>query len=64
MFVPAVVEEQEPSPPAASSKSASRLSSSRASVIELEIGDALVRIGSRADADTIAAVITALRASR
>jgi len=64
MFVPAVVEEHEPSPPAAPSKPASRLSSSRASVIELEIGDALVRIGSRAEADTIAAVITALRASR
>jgi hypothetical protein len=33
-------------------------------VIELEIGGALVRIGSGAGADTIAAVITALRASR
>jgi transposase len=33
-------------------------------VIELEIGGALVRIGSSADADMIAAVITALRASR
>jgi len=32
--------------------------------VELEIGGALVRIGSGADADTIAAVITALRASR
>ena len=32
--------------------------------IELEIGGALVRIGSSADAETIAAVITALRASR
>ena len=64
MFVPAVVDEQEPSPPAAPSKPASRHRSSRPSVIELEIGGALVRIGSRADADTITAVITALRASR
>jgi len=32
--------------------------------IELEIGGALVRIGSGADADMITAVITALRASR
>jgi transposase len=64
MFVPAVVEEQEPSPPAVSSKPASRRRSSRASVIELEIDGALVRIGSSADAETIAAVITALRASR
>lgn len=32
--------------------------------IELEIGDALVRIGHGADADMITAVITALRASR
>ena len=64
MFVPAVLEEQEQSPPTVSSKPASRRRSSRASTIELEIGDALVRIGSSADADTIAAVITALRASR
>jgi transposase len=59
MFVPAVVEEQEPSPPPTS-----RRRSLRAGVIELEIDGALVRIGSNADADTIAAVITALRASR
>lgn len=64
MFVPAVVEKQEPLPPAVSSKPASRRRSSRASTIELEIGGALVRIGSSADADTIAAVITALRVSR
>ncbi len=64
MFVPAVVEKQEPLPPAVSSKPASRRRSSKASTIELEIGDALVRIGSSADADTIAAVITALRGSR
>jgi transposase len=32
-------------------------------LIELEIGGALVRIGRGADADTITAVITALRAS-
>lgn len=32
--------------------------------IELEVGGALVRIGSGADAETITAVITALRASR
>ena len=64
MFVPAVLEKQEPSPPTVASKPASQRRSSRASAIELEIGDALVRIGSGAGADTIAAVITALRASR
>jgi transposase len=64
MFVPAVLEEQEPSPPTVASKPASRRRSSRASAIELEIGGALVRIGSSADPDTISAVITALRASR
>lgn len=64
MFVPAVLEEREPSPPVVASKPASRRRSSRASVIELEIDGALVRIGSSADPDTISAVITALRASR
>lgn len=64
MFVPAVLEEQEPSPLTLASKRASQRRSSRASAIELEIGGALVRIGSGADADMITAVITALRASR
>ena len=64
MFVPAVLEEQEPSPPIVASKRASRRRSSRASAIEVEVAGALVRIDSGADAETIAAVITALRASR
>jgi len=64
MFVPAVLEEQEPSPSPVASKRASQRRSSRASAIELELGGALVRIGSAANADTITAVITALRASR
>ena len=63
MFVPAVLEEQEPSPPTVASKPASQRRSSRASAIELEIGGALVRIGHGADPDTISAVITALRGS-
>lgn len=64
LFVPAVLEEQEPSPPIVASKRASRRRSSRASAIEVEVAGALVRIGSGADADTLTAVITALRASR
>ncbi len=64
MFVPAVLEEQEPSPPIVASKRASRRRSSRASAIEVEVAGALVRIDSGVDAETIAAVITALRASR
>lgn len=64
MFVPAVLEEQEPSPPIVASKRASRRRSSRASAIEVEVAGALVRIDSGADADTITAVITALRALR
>jgi transposase len=64
LFVPAVLEEQKPSPRTVASKPASRRRSSRASTTELEIGDALVRIGSSADADIIAAVITGLRVSR
>ena len=64
MFVPAVLEEQEPSPPVVASKRASRRRSARAGAIEVEVAGALVRIGSGADADMITAVITALRASR
>ena len=64
MFVPAVLEEQEPSPPIVASKRASRRRSSRASAIEVEVAGALVRIDSGGDADTITAVITALRALR
>lgn len=64
MFVPAVLEEQEPSPSVVAGKRASRRRSARAGAIEVEVAGALVRIGSSADADTITAVITALRASR
>lgn len=63
MFVPAVLEEQEPAPPVVASKRASRRRSV-AGAIEVEVAGALVRIGISADADTITAVITALRASR
>lgn len=45
-------------------KPVSRRRSARAGAIEIEVAGALVRIGSSADADTMAAVITALRASR
>lgn len=64
MFVPAVLEEQESSPPVVASTRASRRRSARAVTIEVEVAGALVRIGSSADADTVTAVITALRASR
>ena len=64
MFVPAVVEEQEPAPPIVASERASRRRNARAGTIEVEVAGALVRIGSSADTDTITAVITALRASR
>ena len=64
MFVPAVLEEQEPAPPIVTSERASRRRNARAGTIEGEVAGALVRIGSSADTDTITAVITALRASR
>ena len=63
LFVPAVLEEQEPPPPVVASRRGSRRKSSRASAIAVEVAGALVRIGSAADADRIAAVITALRAA-
>lgn len=64
MFIPAVLEEQEQSPSMVASKRISRRRSAKAGAIEVEVAGALVRIGSGADADTIAAVISALRASR
>ncbi|TCR78696.1 transposase [Rhizobium sp. BK376] len=61
MFVPAVIDssaERRPKPRKAMTKNASP-----ATAIELEIGDAIVRITSGADTATIAAVIQALKAS-
>jgi len=62
MFVPAGLEEQEPSPSIVADKRTSRRRSARAGAIEVEIAGALFRIGNGADADTITAVITVLRA--
>jgi transposase len=63
-FVPVMIASEvspEPLPDAGRSRHRRRAGPAQ---IELEIGDALVRIGHGADADTITAVITALRASR
>ena len=61
-FVPAfIAPDDAPEPDPRRSRRRRRAGSA---AIELEIGGALVRIGSGADADTISAVITALRASR
>ena len=63
-FVPAVIaldDTPEAAPDAGRSRRCRRAGPAP---IELEVGGALVRIGSGADADTITAVITALRASR
>lgn len=63
-FVPAVIapdDTPEPAPDPVRSRLRRR---ARPAPIELEFGGALVRIGSGADADTITAVITALRASQ
>jgi transposase len=61
-FVPAVIAPDDaPEPDPGRSRRRRRAGSA---AIELEIGGALVRIGSGADADMITAVITALRASR
>lgn len=63
-FVPAVIapdDRPEPAPDPVRSRLRRRAGPAP---IELEFGGALVRIGSGADADTITAVITALRASQ
>ena len=61
-FVPAVIAPDDaPEPDPRRSRRRRRAGSA---AIELEIGGALVRIGSSADPDTISAVITALRVSR
>jgi transposase len=61
MFVPAVVE-RAVEPPSPRRKTIARQAPSIAA-IELEVGGAIVRIASGADAATIAAVIQALKAS-
>ena len=63
-FVPVMIAPEvlpEPAPDLGRSRRRRR---AEPAAIELEIGGALVRIGRGADADTIEAVITALRASR
>lgn len=61
-FVPAfIAPDDAPEPDPRRSRCRRRAGSA---AIELEIGGALVRIGSGADADMISAVITALRGSR
>ena len=56
MFVPAVIEEQPTGVPAVAERSGG--------IIEIEIGGSLVRIGRGADADTVAAVIAALKRAK
>ena len=63
-FVPAVIAPDDTPEPAPDPVRSRRRRRAEPAAIELEIGGALVRIGSSADADTITAVITALRASR
>lgn len=63
-FVPAVIVANDMPEPAPQPGRSRRRRRAEPAAIELEIGDALVRIGSSANADTIAVVITALRASR
>jgi transposase len=63
-FVPAVIAPDDTPEPAPDYVRSRRRRRAEPAAIELEISGSLVRIGSSADADTIAAVITALRASR
>ena len=62
-FVPAVIAPDDTPEPAPDPGRSRRRRRGRSAPVELEIGGALVRIGRGADADTINAVITALRAS-
>lgn len=63
-FVPAVIAPDDTPEPAPDPVRPRRRRRAKLAPIELEVGGALVRIGSGADAETITAVITALRASR
>lgn len=63
-FVPVMIAPDDTPEPAPDPVRSRRRRRAEPAQIELEVGSALVRIGSGADADTIAAVITALRASR
>jgi transposase len=63
-FVPVIIAPEASPEPAPHAGRSHRRRRAKPAPIELEVGGALVRIGSGADADTIAAVITALRASR
>lgn len=56
MFVPAVIEEQPTSRPTAAERSGG--------IIEIQIGGSLVRVGSGADVETVAAVIAALKRAK
>jgi transposase len=62
-FVPAVIAPDDTPEPAPDPVRSRRRRRAEPAAIELEIGGALVRIGGSADADTITAMITALRAS-
>lgn len=63
-FVPAVVDVVPEPVPAQGSKPAHRRHRGKASAVELEVDGVTVKIGRGADADTISAVISALRAAR
>ena len=63
-FVPVMITPEVSPEPSHAPRRSRRRRRAEAAQIELEIGGALVRIGSGADMDTITAVITALRASR
>jgi transposase len=56
MFVPAVIEEQVAGGPAVPDRSGG--------IIEIQIGGSLVRVGSGADVETVAAVIAALKRAK
>lgn len=65
MFVPALVEAAAPAVPAKPAGKPQRKSrgDNAGAVIEIEIGGMVIRIGRGADAETIAAVIAALKAA-
>lgn len=63
-FVPAVVDVVSEPVPAQGSKPAHRRHRGKVSAVELEVDGITVKIGRGADADTISAVISALRAAR
>lgn len=64
LFIPAIVQASAPAPPAKRRRRAVRAEIDSAPTIELEVDGVMVRVGRGAQANTITAVIRALKAAK